>query len=174
MVAASRFKQLYSLYTNSLKLIGIRRHVTVHAQKRPKLGRHRSCPSIYISRNFTWRSDRSRTELRRFLDSLCSVLARLQRRLCQILTVYLKREDGCESSTWNIMQECCPPLPYNLPKTDFESILPSTPRSSEWSLSFGLSHQKLVNFSVLSHARHMSRSPRSPWFDLPYDTWEQH
>jgi hypothetical protein len=54
-------------------------------------------------------------------------------------------------------------------------VLPSTPRSSEWSLSFGISHQILLHFSVLFPARHMPRSPHSPWFDPPNDTcgWVQ-
>jgi hypothetical protein len=39
-------KQLNTLYTNSLKLTGSRGHVTMDAQKRPKLGRSRSCPSL--------------------------------------------------------------------------------------------------------------------------------
>jgi hypothetical protein len=35
------------------------------------------------------------------------------------------------------------------------------------SFSFGLSHQKPVHVSPLSHACHMPRPPHSPWFDLP-------
>jgi hypothetical protein len=34
------------------------------------------------------------------------------------------------------------------------------------SLSFWLSHQNLVQFSLLSHACHTSRPPHCPWFDL--------
>jgi hypothetical protein len=75
-----------------------------------------------------------------------------------------------------------PPATYTHPEP-FEStrqpislhsdpILPSTPRSSVWSLSFGLSHQNLVQLSLLSHACHMSRPPHSPWFDLSnYISW---
>jgi hypothetical protein len=40
------------------------------------------------------------------------------------------------------------PLPANLPKIHSDDILPSTPRSSEWSFSSGLSHQYLVHFSL--------------------------
>jgi hypothetical protein len=57
--------------------------------------------------------------------------------------------------------------PANLPKIHSDPILPSTSRSFEWSLSFGLCHQSRVHFSLLSHAFHMPCSPLSPWFDLP-------
>jgi hypothetical protein len=59
-----------------------------------------------------------------------------------------------------------PPPPTNPLKINSVPILPSTPRSSEWSLSFGLSNQNLVYFSLLSCACHMPHPPRSPWFDL--------
>jgi hypothetical protein len=45
------------------------------------------------------------------------------------------------------------------------------PWSSKWSLSFGLSHQNLVHFSLLSHAWHLPRQPHSPWLYLPNDIW---
>jgi hypothetical protein len=61
--------------------------------------------------------------------------------------------------------------PANLPKIHSDPFLPSTPRSSEWSFSFGLSHQNLVHFSVLSHACHMPRPPQCPWLDQPNDIW---
>jgi hypothetical protein len=38
-------------------------------------------------------------------------------------------------------------------------------------LSFGLSHQNLIQFSPLSHACHMSCPPQPPWLHLPNDTW---
>jgi hypothetical protein len=61
------------------------------------------------------------------------------------------------------------PLPASVP--NLRSILiPSSHLrlgSSKWSLSFGLSHQNLVHFSLLPHACHMHRPPHSPWFDLP-------
>jgi hypothetical protein len=45
--------------------------------------------------------------------------------------------------------ESTPPLqPISLRS----SLMQSTPPSSEWSLSFGLSHQNLVHSSLLSHA----------------------
>jgi hypothetical protein len=40
--------------------------------------------------------------------------------------------------------------PVNLPRIPSDPILPSTPRSSEWSLSVSLFHRQLVHFSVLS------------------------
>jgi hypothetical protein len=61
--------------------------------------------------------------------------------------------------------------PANLPKINSDPILPSTPRPSELSPSFGRPHQNLVHFSVLSSACHMSRPPQSPWFLLPNDIW---
>jgi hypothetical protein len=57
--------------------------------------------------------------------------------------------------------------PASLAKIHYGLILPSTPLSSKWSLS----HQNLVQFSVLPHACHMSRPPHSPWFDLPNNIW---
>jgi hypothetical protein len=63
--------------------------------------------------------------------------------------------------------ESTPHPPANLPKIHSDPILPSTPRSSEWFLSFGLSRQNLVHFSVISHACNMSSRLHSPWFDLP-------
>jgi hypothetical protein len=59
----------------------------------------------------------------------------------------------------------------NLPKIQSDPIFPPTPWSSQWSPSFGLSHQNLAHFSLLSHACHMSRPPHSPWLDLPNDIW---
>jgi hypothetical protein len=59
----------------------------------------------------------------------------------------------------------------NFPKNHSDPILPPTPWSSKWSLSFGLSHQNLVPFSLLSHACYMPRPPHSPWPDLPNDIW---
>jgi hypothetical protein len=50
----------------------------------------------------------------------------------------------------------------NLLKIHSDPIFPPTSRSSKWSLSFGLSHQNLVRFSLLSHAYHMPRPPHSP------------
>jgi hypothetical protein len=43
--------------------------------------------------------------------------------------------------------------------------------SSQWCLSFGLSHQNLIKFYLLSHACRMPRPPHSPSLDLPNDIW---
>jgi hypothetical protein len=44
------------------------------------------------------------------------------------------------------------------------------PQSSKWSLSFMLSHQNPVHFSLLSHACNMP-CLRHSWFDLPNTLW---
>jgi hypothetical protein len=62
--------------------------------------------------------------------------------------------------------------PANLPKIHSDPILPSTPWSSKWSLSFWLSHQNPVHIPLLSHACHMSHPPHSPWFDLSFLSWK--
>jgi hypothetical protein len=76
---------------------------------------------------------------------------------------------------YNLMLVYCystpPPPPASLHKIHSDTFLPSTTRSSEWSLSFGLYHLYLVQFSLLSHAQHMSHPPHSPWLDLPSDIW---
>jgi hypothetical protein len=64
-----------------------------------------------------------------------------------------------------------PPPPACLPKIHSNPILPPTPQSFKWSLSFGISHQNPVHVSPLSHACHMPRPPHSPWFDMPNDMW---
>jgi hypothetical protein len=50
----------------------------------------------------------------------------------------------------------------SLPKILSDLILPSTPRSKEQSLSFGLSHQSLLHFSLFSYAYHMPCPSHSP------------
>jgi hypothetical protein len=62
-------------------------------------------------------------------------------------------------------------LPANLPKICSDTILPSTPWSSEWSPSFELSHPNPVRFPLLFHACHISRPPHSSWFDLANNIW---
>jgi hypothetical protein len=56
-----------------------------------------------------------------------------------------------------------PPPQANLPKIHSDPIFPPTPWSSNWSLSFELSHQNLVHLSLLSHACHMSRPSHVKW-----------
>jgi hypothetical protein len=55
-----------------------------------------------------------------------------------------------------------PHPPNRLHKIYFNKIIPSTPKSSEWSLSFRLPNQNFVCTSYLPHALYMSIS-----FDLP-------
>jgi hypothetical protein len=64
-----------------------------------------------------------------------------------------------------------PPSQANLHETRSNPILPFMSRSSDCSLSFRISHQNLLHFSVPSHACHMPHQSNSPWFDLPNDTW---
>jgi hypothetical protein len=59
-----------------------------------------------------------------------------------------------------------PRRPY-LPKVHLNVIFPPTPRSSQWSLTFGPPNQNPVNTSPLPHACHMSRPPHPPWFNHP-------
>jgi hypothetical protein len=60
----------------------------------------------------------------------------------------------------------CPIDPY-LPKVHLNAILPPTPRSSKWFLTFGPPNQNPVNISPLPHVCHMSRPPHPPWFNHP-------
>jgi hypothetical protein len=62
------------------------------------------------------------------------------------------------------LTESTPP-PANLPNIHSDPIFPSTPRSSEWSLFVGLSHQNLV-YLVPAHLILLDRLSSS-WFDLP-------
>jgi hypothetical protein len=59
----------------------------------------------------------------------------------------------------------------NLPNIHSDPTISSTTRSSEWSLSFGLSHQNLLHFSLLSYMCHMTCPPHSLWFDLLNEIW---
>jgi hypothetical protein len=53
------------------------------------------------------------------------------------------------------------------PKSHFNIIFPPTPRSFQWSLTFGPPNQNPVNTSPLPHACHMSRPPQPPWVNHP-------
>jgi hypothetical protein len=69
-------------------------------------------------------------------------------------------------------QEPTESTPHHPSSISLRSILiPSIPRSSERSLSFGLPQQNLIHFSLLSSARHMPCPPHSRWLDLPNDIW---
>jgi hypothetical protein len=54
------------------------------------------------------------------------------------------------------------PINTHLPKVHLNVILPPTPRSSQWSLTFCPPNQNPVNTSPLPHAYHMSRPPHPP------------
>jgi hypothetical protein len=60
--------------------------------------------------------------------------------------------------------------PY-FPKILFNIILPSMPRSSEWSLPFRLSNQNFARISHLLPARYMPRPSQPPSFDHPNIIW---
>jgi hypothetical protein len=59
----------------------------------------------------------------------------------------------------------------NLRKVHSDPTAPSTPRSSEWPLSFGLFNQNLAHCSLTFRPCHMPRPLHSLWFDLPTDIW---
>jgi hypothetical protein len=67
--------------------------------------------------------------------------------------------------------ESNPHPPASLPKIHSDPILSPTPSSSEWSLSFRLSHQNHLCFSLHSHAHHMPFPLHSSWLGLPNDIW---
>jgi len=56
-------------------------------------------------------------------------------------------------------------------KVRLNSILPSTPGSPKWSLSFMFPHQNPVYASPLSHMRYMPRPSLSSRFDHPNHIW---
>ena len=53
----------------------------------------------------------------------------------------------------------------------FNIILPATPRSFAWSLSFIFLHQNLVRTSHFSHTCYMPCPSHSSWFDHPNNIW---
>jgi hypothetical protein len=59
----------------------------------------------------------------------------------------------------------------NFSKIHSDPIPPSTRRSSELSLSFGLSHQNFVHFSLSFHACHTTRPPNSTLLDGNVDIY---
>jgi hypothetical protein len=56
-------------------------------------------------------------------------------------------------------------------KINFNIILPSTLRSSEWSLPFGLFNRNFVRFSSIPHARYMPHQSHLPLFYHPNNIW---
>jgi hypothetical protein len=68
-----------------------------------------------------------------------------------------------------ILSQPNPVRPTNryLHKVHLNVILPPTPRSSQWSLTFGPPNQNPLNISPLPHACHMSRPLHPPWFNHP-------
>jgi hypothetical protein len=54
------------------------------------------------------------------------------------------------------------PIEPCLPRSYLNIILSPTPRSSQWSFTFGPPNQNPVNTSPLHHACRMSRSPNRP------------
>jgi hypothetical protein len=59
------------------------------------------------------------------------------------------------------------PIDPYFPKVYLNVILPPTPRSTQWPLTFGTPNQNPVNTPPLPHACHMSRSLHPPWFNHP-------
>jgi hypothetical protein len=49
--------------------------------------------------------------------------------------------------------------------------LPSTPRSSEWSLPFRFSNENIACIFNLSHACYISSPSHLSWFDHPNNIW---
>jgi hypothetical protein len=76
---------------------------------------------------------------------------------------------GLPTGSYPEPTESTPHPPANLLWIHSDPILPSTPRSFLWSLSFALFHRNLVHFS-LSQPCHLSHTPHSPCFFLPNDT----
>jgi hypothetical protein len=66
-------------------------------------------------------------------------------------------------------------LPHNFPpncsKIHSNIIIPFTPRSSKWSLSFSYPDENFIRISHLSHPSFKLRSSYRPWFDHPNNVW---
>ena len=115
--------------------------------------------------------------------------------LTHLLTYSMKRSPSWEANRFSASQEiprilwnlnvhyrihkCPPPVPFlsqidpvRAPKSYFlkihlNIILPSTPRSSRWSLSFRFPHQNTVCASALPHKCYMLRPSHCSRFDHP-------
>jgi hypothetical protein len=72
-------------------------------------------------------------------------------------------------SLYSILSQLNPVRPIDpyLPKVHFNVVLPPTPRSSQWSPTFGPPNRNPVNTSPLPPACHMSRLPHPPRFNHP-------
>jgi hypothetical protein len=62
-------------------------------------------------------------------------------------------------------------LQSSVPKTHINTIIPSTPTSSEWPRPFKLSNQNFGPISHPSHTFYMPRPSHHPWFDHRTNIW---
>jgi hypothetical protein len=63
-----------------------------------------------------------------------------------------------------------PNFPHYFPKIHSNIIIPSTSRSSNWSLPFRFPNQNFIYISHLSHVCYMPY-PYNPWCDHPNNIW---
>jgi hypothetical protein len=73
------------------------------------------------------------------------------------------------SLSWPNQFGPCPPSPFL--KTHFNIILPSTSRSSKWSLALRFPHQNPVWTYCIPDTCCMSRLSHSSWFNHPNNIW---
>jgi hypothetical protein len=121
--------------------------------------------------------------------SITNKLTPWSRVLREKLTVthLVKKFPSFYGTRWFITVYKCPPLvpilnemntvhtfPPYFPKINSNIILPSTPRSSEWSLLFRISCRNSVRISHLSHACYMPRQPHSPSPHRLTESYELH
>jgi len=62
-------------------------------------------------------------------------------------------------------------FPTDFFNIDFNIILPSTPRSSKWSLSFMFPYGNSVWISPITHTCHRPHPSLYPWFDHLHNLW---
>jgi len=67
--------------------------------------------------------------------------------------------------------QCSPSHSIPILKIHFNIILPCTPRSTTWSLSFGFPNQNLICTSSFPRTCHIPRPPHPLWFDHPDYIW---
>jgi hypothetical protein len=63
--------------------------------------------------------------------------------------------------------------PSHLSKIHFNIVHPPTPWSSQWSLSFWISHQYPTCIPLLPQSCYMPCLPHPPWFDHSSYTWRR-